>query len=162
MRRACSLVFAAVALIQSADGQKLVANYNESKVPDYDLPDPLLLAGGGRVSSVAEWEEKGRPATLKLIENEMYGRMPVGKPAGFKVVLDKEEDAVGGKAVRREYLISFAEGKGPEVRMLLYLPKNRAGPVPAFVGLNFRGNQCLEEDTRITPELGYVVGSRKG
>ena len=60
MRRACSLVFAAVALIQSADGQKLVANYNESKVPDYDLPDPLLLAGGGRVSSVAEWEEKGR------------------------------------------------------------------------------------------------------
>ena len=162
MRRACSLVFAAVALIQSADGQKLVANYNESKVPDYDLPDPLLLAGGGRVSSVAEWEEKGRPATLKLIENEMYGRMPVGKPAGFKVVLDKEEDAVGGKAVRREYLISFAEGKGSEVRMLLYLPKNRTGPVPAFVGLNFRGNQCLEEDTRITPELGYVVGSRKG
>ena len=165
MRCGSSLVFAAVVavLTQSADGQKLIANYDESKVPNYELPDPLALNRGGRVASAAEWEKSGRPATLKLIENEMYGRMPVGKPTGFKVVLDKEVvDAIGGKAVRREYLVSFAEGKGPEVRMLLYLPKNRTDPVPAFVGLNFRGNQCLEEDPRITPELGYVVGSRKG
>ncbi|MCH2332733.1 MAG: acetylxylan esterase [Roseibacillus sp.] len=165
MCRAYLLVFTAfaVALIHLAEGQKLVANYDESKIPEFDLPDPLLLSSGARITSAAEWEKSGRPATLKLIESEMYGRMPVGKPAGFKVVLDREvADAIGGKAIRREYLVTFADGKGPEVRMLLYLPKNRRGPVPAFLGLNFRGNQCVEKDPRITLELGYVVGSRKG
>ena len=52
----------------SAEGQKLVANYDEGKVPGFKLPDPLALPGGGRISSAGEWEEKGRPATLKLIE----------------------------------------------------------------------------------------------
>ena len=165
MRRACSLLCTAfaIALIHPADGQKLVANYDESKVPDFDLPDPLVLTGGERITSTAEWEEKGRPATLKLIEDEMYGRMPAGKPEGFRVVLDKEvTDALGGKAIRREYLVTFKEGEGPELRLLLYLPKKRRGPVPTFLGLNFRGNQCVEKDVRITPELGFVVGSRKG
>lgn len=144
-------------------GQRFVANYDEDKVPKFALPDPLALPGGGRATSAKEWEERGRPATLKLIGKEMYGHMPVGKPAGFKVVLDRESaNAVGGKAIRREYLVSFAENKGPRVRMLLYLPKGAKGPVPAFLGLNFRGNQCLEKDPWITPELGYVVGARKG
>ncbi|MDP7107328.1 MAG: hypothetical protein QGH41_09635, partial [Roseibacillus sp.] len=146
-----------------AEGKKLVANYDEGKVPGFKLPDPLALPGGGRIRSAGEWEEEGRPATFKLIEEQMYGRMPVGKPAGFKVVLDKEvSDAVGGKAIRREYLVSFVESGGPVVRMLLYLPRNAKGPVPGFLGLNFRGNQCVEKDPRITPELGYVIGSRKG
>ena len=48
------------------------------------------------------------------------------------------------------------------MKTFLYLPKGAKGPVPAFLGLNFRGNQCLEKDPWITPELGYVVGSRKG
>ena len=157
------LVVLFTGLIGSAQGQKLVANYDEGKVPGFKLPDPLAVPGSGRVTSAREWEEKGRPATLKLIEEQMYGRMPIGKPAGFKVVLDKEvRDAVEGKAIRREYLVSFVEGKGPQVRMLLYLPRNAKGPVPVFLGLNFRGNQCVEKDARITPELGYVVGSRKG
>ena len=145
------------------EAERFVANYDEGKVPRFTLPDPLALPGGGRITSRGDWEEKGRPATLNLIEREMYGRMPVGKPAGFKVVLDREQtDAVGGKAIRREYLVSFTEGEGPRVRMLLYVPKDARGPVPAFLGLNFRGNQCLEKDSWITPELGYVVGSRKG
>ena len=159
--RLLAFVFVFAALSCPGYGQR--ANYDEAKVPDFKLSDPLVLPEGGRVTSAREWEEKGRPATLKLIEKEMYGRMPVGKPAGFKVVLDREaSDALGGKAIRREYLVSFAEDKGPRVRMLLYLPKGAKVPVPAFLGLNFRGNQCLEKDPWITPELGYVVGSRKG
>ena len=159
--RLLAFVFFVAALSCPSYGQR--ANYDEAKVPEFHLPDPLVLPEGGRVASAREWEEKGRPATLKLIEREMYGRMPVGKPAGFEVVLDREtSDALGGKAIRREYLVSFAEDKGPRVRMLLYLPNGAKGPVPAFLGLNFRGNQCLEKDPWITPELGYVVGSRKG
>lgn len=152
-----------VALALPCLAQRFVANYDEAKVPEFNLPDPLVLPEGGMVASAREWEEKGRPATLKLIEREMYGRMPVGKPAGFKVVLDREAlDVLGGKATRREYLVSFAQDKGPRVRMLLYLPKGAKGPVPAFLGLNFRGNQCLEKDSWITPELGFIVGARKG
>ena len=131
--RLLAFVFVFAALSCPGYGQR--ANYDEAKVPDFKLSDPLVLPEGGRVTSAREWEEKGRPATLKLIEKEMYGRMPVGKPAGFKVVLDREaSDALGGKAIRREYLVSFAEDKGPRVRMLLYLPKGAKVPVPAFLG----------------------------
>lgn len=150
-------------MAQPSPGQKFVANYDEAKVPKHKLPDPLALPGGGVIRTAQEWEARGRPATLKLIEEEMYGRMPVGKPEGFKVVLDKEvDDAVNGKAIRREYLVSFVDGKGPVVRLLVYLPKNKKGkPVPAFLGLNFKGNQCVEADPRITLETGYVLGAKK-
>ena len=69
MCRAYLLVFTAfaVALIHLAEGQKLAANYDESKIPEFDLPDPLLLSSGARITSAGEWEKSGRPATLKLI-----------------------------------------------------------------------------------------------
>ena len=43
-------------------------------------------------------------------------------------------------------------GKSFSFIMLLYLPKNISEPVPAFLGLNFKGNHAstLEEDVIIT------------
>jgi hypothetical protein len=47
------------------------------------------------------------------------------------------------------------------VRLLLYLPKEADGPVPAFLGLNFRGNQAVEADPRISPNESYVLGGKQ-
>ncbi len=149
-------------LPMAGDAQKFVPNYDEAKVPEFTLPDPLLVDGGTRIESAEAWEEMGRPATLKLFAEQMYGKAPIGKPEAMSFKLDKEvDDALDGKAIRREYLVSFAKDTGPRVRLLLYLPKEADGPVPGFLGLNFRGNQTVEADPRITLEEGYVLGARK-
>lgn len=143
-----------------AQEKKFVANYEEAKVPEYTLPDPLDVPGAGKIATREQWEENGRPATLKLIAQEMYGKMPVGKPEGFKAELAREGEALEGRAIRREYVVSFAEGKEPKVRLLLYLPKG-AAKVPVFLGLNFRGNQTVEADPWITLNESYVLGASK-
>ena len=39
-------------------------NYDESKVPEYTLPDPLVLADGDLVKTAKVWEAKRRPEVL--------------------------------------------------------------------------------------------------
>lgn len=151
-----------VPTMSSAQEKTFVANYDEAKVPDYRLPDPLAVGGGSPISTKADWEERGRPATLDLIAEQMYGVAPVGRPEGLSWRLDQEvDDALDGLAIRREYVVRFAPERGPEVRLLVYLPKKAQGPVPAFLGLNFRGNQTVEADPRITLNEGFVLGGTK-
>jgi hypothetical protein len=81
--------------------------------------------------------------------------------------LDKQ--ALGGKAVRKEVSVYFTGKKDrPKMDLLIYLPANTKGPVPAFLGLNFRGNHAIHTDPGITlsrqwmrPESdGTVVDNR--
>ena len=59
-------------------------NYEEGKVPQYTLPDPLVLNDGQRVTDAATWREKRRPEVLRLFEQYVYGKAP-GKPDGVSV-----------------------------------------------------------------------------
>jgi len=61
----------------TAAGQE--ANYDESKVPAYTLPDPLLCADGTKVANANVWRQKRRPQILKLFQQHVYGKSP-GKP----------------------------------------------------------------------------------
>lgn len=151
---------ATLVVVMSADGQgqkKFVANYDETTVPEYTLPDPLAPSGADRVGNRQEWESRGRPRTLELFERHVYGKVPETFRPAVRWRLDAEKpEALDGCAVRREYLVTI--GSGPEVRLLVYLPKNADGPVPGFLGLNFRGNQLVEADPSITMEAGYIIG----
>lgn len=146
-----------LALAGSLSAQRFVPNYDEAKVPKFEVPDPLAV-GGTKITSKEQWEKVGRPATLKLIAEQMYGKQPTKVPK-LNLKLDLEvPDALDGKAIRREYVLTV--GEKVKIRMLVYLPKT-AGPVPAFMGLNFRGNQCLEKDPTITAQTGFVLGGKK-
>ena len=52
------------------------ANYDESKVPDYTLTDPLVMANGSKVADADSWRLKRRPEILKLFQDHVYGRSP--------------------------------------------------------------------------------------
>ena len=87
---------------------------------------------------------------LELFRREMYGRSP-GKPEGmtFKV-LESDDNALGGKARRKQVSVNFT-GKpgGLSMDILIYLPKDAKGPVPTFVGMNFRGNHTTTLDEKV-------------
>ena len=136
-------------------------NYNESAVPAYTLPDPLKLNDGSMVRDIATWRTKRRPELLELFAREVYGRTPSGKPAQMHwAVTSVDRSALGGKAVRKEVTIWFTEKKdGPKVHLLIYQPPGAAGahaPWPAFLGLNYYGNQCVNADPGITMSRSWM------
>src|SRR5262245_53752576 len=57
-----------------------VSNYDESKVPPYTLPDPLVMKSGQRVTSANMWRRQRRPELLRLYEENIYGRVPANAP----------------------------------------------------------------------------------
>lgn len=142
-------------------------NYDESRVPAYTLPDPLLCQDGTIVRDADTWRNKRRPELLALFEREMYGRSP-RRPADLSFhVRATDENALGGTAVRKEVVVYFSATKeaGPKMDVLIYLPKQVRRPVPIFLGLNFFGNHTIHTDPGITlskswmrnnPEKGVV------
>ena len=130
-------------------------NYDESKVPDYKLPELLKLNDGSPVKDAAAWSGKRRAEVLELFRSEVYGRRP-GRPEALRFeVTKKDEAALGGKAIRREVRVHFTSKKnGPSMNMLLYRPAKASGPSPAFLGLNFRGNPTVSKDPGISLRKG--------
>ncbi len=144
-----ALALAAVSLVwtcASAQG----TNYDESRVPKFTLPDPLVASDGQPVGDAQAWFAKRRPKVLELFREHVYGRSP-GRPCGMKFeTLSVDGQALDGAAMRKEVRVLFngSEG-GPSMDILLYVPRNAKGPVPAFVGLNFAGNHSVDADPGI-------------
>jgi hypothetical protein len=153
------MVLIAVSVLVSApaQAQPAGANYDESKVGRYVLPDPLTLSSGERVKNVAAWEASRRPEILRLFEQHVYGRNP-GRPQGMTFELKSiEKEALGGTAVRKQVTVLFnGRNDGPKMDILMYLPANAKGPVPVFLGLNFGGNQAVHPDPGITITKSWV------
>ena len=110
-------------------------NYEESKVPNYSLPDPLTLSNGKKVTDAETWNRYRRPEILELFQTHVYGKSP-GRPAkmSFKVTsIDKK--AIHGKGTRKQITVFFS-GKedGPKMDILLFVPNKPQRPVPTFVG----------------------------
>ena len=51
-------------------------NYDETKVPNYDLPDLLTAASGDKIANIAQWEQQRRPEILELFKEHVYGHIP--------------------------------------------------------------------------------------
>jgi len=136
-------------------------NYDESKVPEYELPDPLVLASGQPVEDAETWRKKRRPEILRLFEQHVYGRSP-GRPEEMTFEVHEEAGkAHDGKAVRRQVTVHFSgKPSGPSMDILIYLPQEAKGPVPLFVGLNFRGNHAIEPDPKIRLPRSWVRNNK--
>ena len=103
------LAFASARFILSAVAQPTGFNYDESKVGAYELPDPLKLADGTKVTDSATWLEKRRPEIVKLFETHMHGRSPA-RPADLKFeVTSTDPRALDGKATRKEISMRLGE-----------------------------------------------------
>ena len=126
-----------------------LVNYDESKVPQYTLPELLKLPSGRKVKTVKTWEQKKRPETLQIFEDQMYGRIPPDlKMTSFRVIEESEKTPYENAIRRQVEMLLEKDGRELCVEMLIYLPK-RKGKVPVFVGYNFYGNHTVTDDVEV-------------
>jgi len=136
----------ALLLVSAAVAQRKDVNYDEAKVPNYTLPDPLVMQNGKPVRDARMWTRERRPEILRLFQDNIYGRSP-GRPKQMQFELvDIDKHALAGTAVRKQVAIHIADKK---MGLLLYLPAGAAKPVPVFVGLAFGPNQIVNSDPGI-------------
>jgi hypothetical protein len=150
-------------LADAAAGRRSDIIYHEEKVPDYTLPDPLVMADGTKVYSAEMWRTKRRPEILELFRKYVYGRAPVGRPKGMTFeVFDLDRKALNGTATRKQVTVNFT-GKedGPSMAILIYLPAAAKGPVPTFVLLNFGGNHTIHPDPAIRLSTRWMRSGKK-
>jgi hypothetical protein len=137
---------------------------DESKVTPYVLPDPLVTRAGVKVTSANAWRGVRRPELMRLFASEMFGRTPDAPPPALRYeVVEKNGAAFHDAAVRRQVRIHFtADNAGPHMDLLILLPAGaKAGAkVPAFLGLNFGGNQTVAVDPAIAVNAGAPAGPR--
>ena len=139
------------------------ANYDESQMPVYTLPDPLRCQDGSTVKTADEWMKKRRPELLQMFKDVMYGEQPPLPDRVRYELISEKRGARGGKAIRREVRIHLEmnNGRSHHIDMLYYLPAKASGKVPVFVGLTFIGNHVItdEPDVRITGTAGDQEGN---
>lgn len=143
--------------MDDADAQPNGFNYEESKVPQFTLPDPLTADDESKVTTTNQWVTARRPELLALFEDQMFGRQPA-KPANMVFdVTSVERGVLGGKAVRKQVTVHLLGANKPEkMYILIYLPLDATGPVPVFVGYNFNGNHTVNADPGIDLPTSWV------
>ncbi len=144
------LAFAVFLFISSAACAQV--NYDEAKVPQYTLPDPLVMADGSKVTDAQTWQQRRRPELLALFKKHVYGAMPPAKKIALAQTVAFDKDWLDGKGTRKEVTLYFnADRTGPKINVLIFTPKQKADskPFPAFLGYNFKGNHTIHHDENI-------------
>ncbi len=114
-----------------------------------NIPALLTSKDGKNISSVKQWEKSRRPEIQALVESEMYGKVPAEMKIAEVTILDQDDQAINGKAIRKQVKLTFrGNEKELSVEMLMYLPKGLKS-YPTFLGYNFGGNQIVYTDTAI-------------
>ena len=129
-------------------------NYDESKVPEYTLPDVLKTTTNREVRTQRAWQKVRRPEILKLFENNIYGQMPKAYDRIKYSVTNENATAMNGKARLKEIVIEvFNNNKSVKINLVLFVPNNGRKPSPAFLLINNRGTDNTDPTRAIKSDF---------
>jgi hypothetical protein len=128
------------------------ANYDESKANPYpNLPDPLLMKNGKKVTKAADWWSKRRPEIVEDFDREVYGRVPANVPGVKWEVASTTNTTVGDIPVITIQLVGTVDNSSypliaVKIGLTLTTPANATGPVPVMMvfgggGFGFGGGR---------------------
>ena len=141
-------------------GQTFVPNYDESKVPDYSLPDPLIFENGHTVNDIDDWNKR-RTEIYQFFEQQVYGVSPQWQGTMTAEVVYENPDALEGLALLREIKLTLNnQGRELDIFVLLHLPKTNK-KTPVFLGYNFFGNQTTSSDRGVLVTKSWVRRNKK-
>jgi hypothetical protein len=153
------LLFSFFLIMLNVSAQRESVIYEESKVPEYKLPDLLTKFKGGKVKTEKVWYKKQRPEILKLFTNEVYGKVPGEFGISEIKVWESTDNALNGLARRKQLSLFFRKGiRNLEVNVLMYLPKT-IEKVPVFLAYNFSGNHTICNDPNIRLTESWVANN---
>lgn len=121
------------------------ANYDETKANPYpELPDPLVLNDGKRVTSAKTWWNVRRPEIVEMFDREIYGRVPAHTPAvHWEVTATKRGEDAGVPTITKTLVGHVDNSAYPlidvNIQMELTTPANAKGPVPIILQYGFIG-----------------------
>jgi hypothetical protein len=119
--------------------------FNESVAnPFPNLPDPLRLNNGQRVTSAAVWNTQRRAELLELFEREVYGRTPKVTPKVRWEVFSSTREMNGGVPVITKQLVGHVDNASypaltVNILATVSTPADATGPVPVIVSLSGPG-----------------------
>jgi len=168
--RLLPFLFMAFSFVTSVPGAlPAPANLDETKVPPYTLPNPLVCVDGTPVTDTVQWRTRRRPELLKLFSEHVYGRTPGGKPKAMHAeTISIDRAVLDGRATRKQVTVWFTEKRdGPRMHLLVYRPNRVPGetgaPWPVLLGLNFYGNHTVIADPGVAlPESWVPKESGRG
>ncbi len=115
------------------------ANYDESKATPYpNLPDPLTLNNGQKVTMPAIWWDRRRPEIVEMYSKYVYGSVPKNVPKVTWKVTAVDHERIGFTPVIAKDLIGQVDNSSypaidVKIHMVLVTPANAKGPVPVLV-----------------------------
>jgi (4-O-methyl)-D-glucuronate---lignin esterase len=115
------------------------ATYNEAEANPYpDLPDPLTLKNGQKVTSAAVWRNRRRAEILEDFQREIYGRTPKNVPKVTWKVVNTISDTDGEITTTTKQLLGHVDNSAyPSLSVIiqatLTTPARATGPVPVII-----------------------------
>jgi hypothetical protein len=115
------------------------ANYDESKANPYpNLPDPLTLKNGKKVTTAKMWWQKRRPEIVEDFDREVYGRVPKVLPKVTWELVSTTNDKNGDFAIITKKLVGHVDNSSypaitVDIQLTLVIPANATTPVPVIM-----------------------------
>ena len=120
------------------------ANYEESKVNVFTLPDPLVCSDGTTVTTREQWWAKRRPEIVDDFDREVYGRVPNDVPKVMWEVASPTEKKVGATPAITKSIVGHVDNSrcrqiNVDIQLTLTTPAEASGPVPVMMEFGFGG-----------------------
>jgi len=115
------------------------ANYDDSKANPYpNVPDPLTMNDGQKVTTAKMWWEKRRPELVEMFSKYVYGRVPNDVPTVHWKVNIVDREMIGFTPVIAKDLLGEVDNSAypaisVRIHMTLVTPANTKGPVPVLM-----------------------------
>jgi hypothetical protein len=131
------------------------ANVDESKVPPYTLPDPLVLKNGKKVTTAETWWKQRRPEIVEDFDREVYGRLPKNTPKVNWELVGTTQEKIGDLPAVTKKLVGHIDNSSyplvtVDIQMTLTTPANAVGPVPVILEFS------------LSPEIVAMMRKRLG
>ena len=115
------------------------ANYDESKANPYpNIPDPLTLNDGQKVTTPEMWWNKRRPELVEMFSKYVYGRVPNDIPRVQWKVNTVDHEMIGFTPVIAKDVEGIVDNSSypaisVHIHMMEVLPARATAPVPVLI-----------------------------
>ena len=173
--RAVLFILAAMSIHGESEAFQNNTNYDEAKIPTYQLPELLTCNDGTRVETKEDWTGKRRGEILQHFKEHVYGEMPaaptqnvrpqseVVKEVTIEAKIVPRGDGTDTVTIRMKEVKIFlgANKSGPVVNLLLFMPADISPSHPILLAYNFNGNHTVHESPEITKSETWSRDGKK-